>query len=161
MIKFEKIIAKIAGMGNGIAAVSIVFIMLLVSLEVILRIFRISITGAYDLIGLCSTLTISFSLGYTTLQKGHISVDFLVKRFSFSKQRRIKFVNSCIALALFGILTWQSFLYAIQLKKAGEVSATLQINIYPFILGLTLGSFLLCFVLLVEGMRTLRGADPE
>jgi TRAP-type C4-dicarboxylate transport system permease small subunit len=70
-------------------------------------------------------------------------------------------MNTCIAFALFAVLTWQSFLYTIQLKNAGEVSATLQINIYPFVLGLTLGSFLLCLVLIVEGMRILRGADPE
>ena len=161
MIKFEKIIVKIANISNWIAAVSIVFIMLLTSFEVILRIFRVSITGVYELVGLCCTLAISFSLGHTSLQKGHISVSFLIQRFSFSAQRIIKFINACIALVFFGILTWQSFLYTVQLKNAGEVSATLQINLYPFIFGLTLGSFLLCFVLLVEGMRILRGADPE
>ena len=161
MIKFEKIIIKITNAGNGIAAISIVFIMLLTSLEVILRIFRISITGSYDLISLCSTVAISFSLGYTSLQKGHISVDLLVQRFPYSIQRVIKFINACIAFVLFGILTWQSFLYAVRLKNAGEVSATLQISIYPFVFGLTLGSFLLCFVLIIEGMRILRGADPE
>jgi len=161
MIKFEKIIIKIANMGNGIASVSIIFIMLLTSFEVILRIFRISIAGSYELVGLCSTLAISFSLGYTSLQRGHIAVDLLVQRLSFSAQRVIKFINACIALVFFAMLAWQSFLYAIQLKKAGEVSATLQINTYPFIFGLTIGSLLLCLILIVEGMRILRGADPE
>jgi TRAP-type C4-dicarboxylate transport system permease small subunit len=160
-MKFEKIIIKIANISNGIAAISIIFIMLLTSLEVILRVFKISIAGSYELVGLCGTLAISFSLGYTSLQKGHISVDLLVKSFSFSAQRIIKFINTCIAFVLFSILTWQSFLYTIQLKNTGEVSATLQINIYPFTFGITLGSFLLCFVLIVEGMRILRGADPE
>ena len=161
MIRFERIIVKITNMSNGIAAAAIVFIRLLTSLEVILRIFRVSIAGSYDLVGLCSTLAISFSLGYTSLQKGHISVDLIIRRFSYSTQRIIKFINTCIAFTLFGILTWQSFLYTIQLKNAGEVSPTLQISIYPFVLGLTLGSLLLCLVLIVEGMRILRGADPE
>jgi len=161
MIKFEKIIIKITNIGNGIAAASIVFIMLLISLEVILRIFRIPIAGSYELVGLCSALAISFSLGYTSLQRGHIAVDFLTQRFSFSKQRIIKFINTCIAFVLFAILTWQTFLYAMQLKKTGEVSATLQVDLYPFVFGLTIGSLLLCLVLIVEGMRIIRGADPE
>ncbi|MCL2026007.1 MAG: TRAP transporter small permease [Leptospirales bacterium] len=161
MKKFEKIIVKIVDISNKVAAVTIVFIMLLTSLEVILRIFRVSVTGSYELVGLFNTLAISFSLGYTTLQRGHIAVDLLVRRLSFSKQRIIKFANTCIAFVLFAIVTWRTFLYAIQLKKAGEVSATLQFDIYPFVFGLTIGCFLLCFVLLVEGMRIMRGADPE
>ncbi|MDR3238357.1 MAG: TRAP transporter small permease [Spirochaetia bacterium] len=161
MIKFEKLIVKIADIGNWIAAASIVFIMLLTTLDVFLRIFRISITGCYELVGLCSTLAISFSLGYTSLQKGHISVDFLVQHLPRRAKRAIKFINACVAFTLFAVLSWQSFLYAAQLRAAGEVSPTLQIHTYPFVFGVTLGSLLLCLALVVEAMRTVRGADTE
>ena len=161
MRKFEQIVIYLANASNWVAAVAIVFLMLLTTLDVILRMFRMSITGSYELAGFASVLVISLSLGYTSLQKGHIAVDIVFRRFSVIYKKIIKFVNCCISFLLFAIISWQSFLYAMQLRAVGEVSATLQLRTYPFVLGLTLGAFLLCLVLIVEAMRVLRGADIE
>lgn len=161
MIKFEKIVIRIVSVSNWIAAASIVFIMLLTTLEVVLRIFRQSIKGCYELVGLVSVLVISLSLGYTSLQRGHIAVEILVRRFSTAKRRVIRLINCGMSFALVAVLAWQSFLYAMHLREVGEVSPTLQIHIHPFVLGLTFGAILLCLVLIVEAMRVIRGADIE
>lgn len=130
--------------------------MLLTTADIVLRAFRHPIPGAYEIVGLLGSLAISFSLAYTSIEKGHIAVEFLVNRFSAPIQALISAANSLIATIFFAIITWQSILYGTDFLLRGEVSMTIQMPIYPFIYGVAAGCGLLCPVLLVEFLGALR-----
>lgn len=156
MFRIEKTITATAVQANWIAAAALIIMMLLTTLDVILRLFKSSVPGTYEIIGLLGAVVTSFSLGYTSVEKGHIAVDFLVMRFSPKAQALIGSANAILATVLFGIITWQSLLYGIDLLKKGQVSPTIQIPMYPFVFGIAAGCGILTLVLVVEFLHGLR-----
>ncbi|MBN1931305.1 MAG: TRAP transporter small permease [Desulfobacterales bacterium] len=156
MLRFEKFIIFISHRMNWIAAGAVVLMMLLTSVDVTLRLFRHPIPGVYEIIGLLGAIVISFSLAYTSLENGHIAVEFLVQRFPSAVQNFINAINAVLSVFFFGLLAWQSFLYASDLRQSGEVSLTIQMPIYPYVYGISIGCGLLCLVLIVEFFNALK-----
>lgn len=157
MLRIEKTIAATAEKANWIAAAALVIMMGLTTLDVVLRLFKSSIPGTYEVIGLLGAVVASFALGYTSVEKGHIAVDFLVMRLSPRAQFLIGAINALIAALLFGIIAWQALRYALDLLKKGQVTLTVQLPIHPFVFGMAGGCGLLALVLLAELLHDLRG----
>lgn len=130
--------------------------MLLTTADIVLRAFRHPIPGAYEIVGLLGSLAVSFSLAYTSIEKGHIAVEFLVNRLAAPTQSLISAANALVATLLFAVITWQSLLYGTDFLLRGEVSMTIQMPIYPFVYGVAAGCGLLCPVLLVEFSGAIR-----
>ncbi|MBN2514797.1 MAG: TRAP transporter small permease [Deltaproteobacteria bacterium] len=141
---------------NWIAAGAVVAMMCLTCADVILRIFRHPIPGTYEIVGLLGSVVIAFSIGYTSVEKGHIAVEFLVQKFPVRVQTFIDTFNDLISTCLFALITWQSIVYASDLKQSGEVSLTIQMPIYPFVYGISLGCGLLCLILLLNFVKSLK-----
>lgn len=141
---------------NWIAALAVFIMMVLTCADVVLRFFRHPIPGTYEIVGLLGTVVISFALAYTTAEKGHIAVEFVVMRFSPRVQHHIDTINALIGAGLFGLMSWQSILYGLDLKASGEVSLTVQMPVYPFVLAIGAGCGLACLVLGTECVTSLR-----
>lgn len=139
---------------NTVGYYAIIAMVLLTCADVVLRLFGRPILGTYEMIGFLGSVVVSFSLAYTSIQKGHVSVEILVERLPLKLQTIIDIAGNLISLALFAVLSWQSAVYAFDLKKSGEVSMTLQMPVYPFLLGMAAGCAILCFVLTVEIIRS-------
>ncbi|MBF0450229.1 MAG: TRAP transporter small permease [Candidatus Magnetomorum sp.] len=135
---------------NWAAALSVLAMMVLTCIDVFLRFLRCPIPGVYETIGLIGALFVSFSLANTSMTHSHIAVDFIVKKFSQATQRIIHSVYSIISTGFFGLIAWQSFWYALDLRASGEVSSTLQIPTYPFVLGISIGCIMLCLLLFAQ-----------
>lgn len=143
-----KIMGWVSQFFNRLAGASVLVMMLLTSADVVLRLFGRPIPGTYELVGFLGTLVVSFALAQTALEKGNIAVDILVKRFSRRVQSVLGLANDLLGTALFGLVGWQSLLYALELRRSGEVSLTLGMPIYPFALGIAAGCGLLTLALL-------------
>ncbi|MCX5851708.1 MAG: TRAP transporter small permease [Deltaproteobacteria bacterium] len=154
MKKLGDTIHLIAGGANWIAAAALVGMMLLTCSDVVLRFFRHPIPGTYEIVGLLGTVVIALSLAYTTEEKGHISVEFIVQKLPRRIKAALDTVNHLIAIVLFGIVAWQSTRYALDLRASGEVSLTIQMPIYPFILSIAGGCILVCIVLAYDLLVT-------
>lgn len=140
---------------NWVAAAALVIMMVLTCADVILRFFRHPIPGTYEMVGLLGAIVVSFSLAHTSVMRGHISVELIVQKLPKTAQIVIDGINSLLGTALFGLITWQSMLYASNLMHTGEVSLTLQMPIYPFVYGIAVGSGMLCLVLLIDFFKSL------
>ncbi len=147
--RFDHGVGVLAGVFLKVSAVGFVAMMMLTASDVFLRFLRRPIPGAYELVGFISSVAISFSLAYTALEKGHISVEFLYQKAPEKIQHLMEAVNHLVALAFFVILSWQCAVYGVSQYNSGEVSPTLQMPIYPFAFGTSLGTLLLSAVLLV------------
>lgn len=156
MVRSEKTVLSAADVFNWVAAGALVSMMVLTCCDVILRFFRHPIPGTYEIVGLLGTVVISFSLAYTTAQKGHIAVEFVVQRFTRKTQNIIDSTNDLLSLILFAIITWQSTLYGFDLKQSGEVSLTVQFPIHPFVFGISLGCGMVCLVLAMDLYKSFR-----
>ncbi len=148
--RMETLSARMAKSANWIGAGAIVCMMLVTCLDVVLRFFRCPFPGTYEIVGMLGAVFVSFSLAQTSVEKGHIAVDFLVQKLPEKVQYAVEAANSLTCFVLFSIVSGQCFIYAMDLKKSGEVSMTLQMPVHPFVTGIAIGCAMLGFVLVVE-----------
>jgi TRAP-type C4-dicarboxylate transport system permease small subunit len=157
--ELPKKIAASAQVLNRIAAVSVAAMMLLTCADVILRLFRFPIPGTYEMVGFLGAVFVSFSLAKTSLDQGHIAVNFFVSRFPPKLRRTVSAFNIFISAVLFGLAFWYCLYDALDSKQVGEVSLTLQMPIYPFILGTAIGCGSLCIVLIFQFFNLFRSKE--
>lgn len=162
--RIEQWVGYIARSFNWLAAGSVTAMMFLTVSDVVLRLFRHPIPGAYEIVGFLGAVFVSFSLAYTSVQKGHIAVEFLIERLAAPVQRIVELATTMVCALLFALVSWQSVIYAISLKATGEVSLTIQIPLYPFVYGVSAGCGLLAAVLFMRCavlfMKMLAGVQP-
>jgi TRAP-type C4-dicarboxylate transport system permease small subunit len=145
--------------GNGfnvLACTAVIAMMLLSAADVVLRLFGKPIPGTYELIGFLGTIIVSFALGFTSMEKGHIAVEILVEKLPQRAQFAIEAFTNFVSFLVFGLIAYQAFISALDIKKSGEVSLTLQLPIYPFIFGMALGFTLLCLLLIADFIKSLQ-----
>ena len=150
MKRIEGWVGRIASAFNSVAAVAVVGMMALTCLDVLLRLLRTPIPGTYEIVCMLGAIFVSFSLARTTVDRGHIAVDFLVQRLPDRFQHAVEAVNAGICALLFTVVSRQCVIYALDLKASGEVSMTLQMPLFPFVFGIALGSAMLSAVLYVN-----------
>ena len=157
MKKIEFYIQKSAGLSNVVAGIAVVVMMLIIACDVTLRFLKVSFPGSYDIVSLLGVVVAAFALTYTSIQRGHIAVDFIYRRLPERYRPVLDIFNGLLGSAFFGLLAWQCFAYALELKNAGEVSLTIQMPVYPFVAGIGLNCVLLSAYLLVHLLRSIRG----
>jgi TRAP-type C4-dicarboxylate transport system permease small subunit len=148
--RIEGWVGGLASAFNSVAAVAVVGMMVLTCLDVLLRLLRNPIPGTYEIVCMLGAVFVSFSLARTTVDQGHIAVDFLVQRLPDRFQHAVEAVNAGICALLFTVICRQCVIYALDLKASGEVSMTLQMPLFPFVFGIALGSAMLSAVLYVS-----------
>jgi TRAP-type C4-dicarboxylate transport system permease small subunit len=162
MNRIERCVGHLASLFNGIAAAAVVGMMTLTCVDVMLRFFRHPIPGTYEIVGMLGAVFVSFSLARTSVDQGHIAVDFLVQRLPDRLQHAVETINAGICALLFSVVCRQCVVYARDLKASGEVSMTLQMPIHPFVFGIAIGCAMLSLVLYVRcascALKTVRPA---
>ena len=81
MNSFEKISHDLAKKLYWVAGTAIVAMMLLTCADVVLRYFRRPIPGTYELVCFLGAAAVAFAMAYTSVEKGHVSVRFVVDLF--------------------------------------------------------------------------------
>jgi TRAP-type C4-dicarboxylate transport system permease small subunit len=157
MKKTEFYIEKSADFCNAVAAIAVVGMMSVTALDVAMRFFSISLPGAYDVVSLLGAVVVAFALTYTSIQRGHIAVDFVYQKVPESYRPFFDIFNELAGCVFFALLAWQCFVYSAALKSAGEVSLTIQIPMYPFVAGIGLNCVLLSLYLLLNLVRAFKG----
>jgi len=121
---------RFSGFLKGIGALALTCMMLLTVVDVIGRFFKHPIFGSVELVGFLATIVVAAALPYTHKVDGHVGVEILVRLLSKKAQIRIDIFTRALSLVLFSLITWQMFLYAMDIKETGEVSMNLEFPIY-------------------------------
>lgn len=150
--KLSDVLNKILLVLGGIAVLGL---MILATGNVTLRIFHMPFRGTYEIVGFLGAVVIAFALGYTQRRKDHIVVDILTEKFSKRTNRFLDAINYLVTTIFFGIVAWQVLLWGFKIWRVGELSETLKVIFYPFVLCVGLGFAVLTLVLLNDLLRTL------
>jgi len=134
----------------GIAGAALVSIVFLTVTDVILRIFKMPIVGTYEIVSLLGAVVIGFAVPQTTLEKGHVLMDFLTGRLPFGGKRIFHFLSRLLAILIFFIIGWNMWLLGLDLRQTGTVSLTLKIPEFPVAMGVSICSFIECLVLATD-----------
>ena len=122
-----------------VACASLMAMVVITSIEVVLRIFRLSLTGAYDLVKIAAALTIAAALPYTTAIKGHVAIEYFFHKLGRRGRTVVDALMRGLAMVLFSLLAWGCVDYGNSLRAKGEVSMTLQLPIFwlPYVLAVS------------------------
>ncbi len=123
--------------GLAITAGAAILLMIGVTLtDIILRIFKTGIQGAYDIVRIAGVISISCALPYLTAVKGHIAIEFLYQHLSKVGRIILDSLFRLISIGLFGFLVVYGIKHGISLWESGQMMMTLKVPIFwiPFVI---------------------------
>lgn len=150
-------IQDIIGIMNVIAGIALTFIIALTLADVILRAFGRPILGTYEIVGMAGGVVIGFVTPFTSWVNGHISMDFLTGRLPAAAKKGFQVATRCVGIGLFIMISWNVLKIAGNLRSVNEVSATLEIPIYPIAYGVAFSFFMLSVVLFCDILKIAEG----
>lgn len=121
----------------AITAGAAILVMIAVTVsDIVLRIFKSGIKGAYDIVRIAGVISISCSLPYLTAVKGHIAIEFLYQHFSRIGRVVLDTLFRVVTIALFGFLAYYSVIYGLNFLESGQMMMTLKIPVFwmPFVI---------------------------
>jgi TRAP-type C4-dicarboxylate transport system permease small subunit len=139
-----------------IAGVALAMIVFLVVADVILRRFRMPIDWALEVVVLLGAIAIGFSIPQTTIDKGHVCMDFVTEKLSKRWQMIFSVTTRGLGMVMFAIFGWRIFPYGNNLMRSGQVSPILEIPEYPVAYGIGISCFIVCLVLFRDLLEKLR-----
>jgi TRAP-type C4-dicarboxylate transport system permease small subunit len=153
----KKYVFMIVKRVNYLANIAIVLMTVLICANVIMRsAFRQPIEGTEEIVAMLAGIVIACSIGHTAAQKAHIAIEIL--KFKYSKKLR-KMVK--ITVVSFSLFTYTMACYYIGISathqlKSGEMTQGLQIPLYPVTYCISFGCGILCLVLFIDLLASIR-----
>lgn len=135
-----------------------VLMMLLTCFDVITRYFGVPIFGAVEVVSFMAIILLACAMPLTHIEKGHVGVDLLVRRLSPRVQAIIDSITGLLSTVLFALVSWQMFIYAVTMKRSGEVSMSLQFPTYILVYVTAVAFAVLSLVILTELVDNIRKA---
>ncbi|HBR05651.1 MAG TPA: TRAP transporter small permease [Desulfovibrio sp.] len=138
-----------------LACVFLVGMALTTGTDVLGRAFRHPLFGSDEVVALLAGLVTAFTLPHAHQSQSHIAVDLVVGRMSPAVRRALAQFTDLLSLALFGVVAWRMFDFALDLERAGVRTMSLGLREYFVVAVVGLG--FVVFTLLI-GRDVLRRA---
>lgn len=125
--------------------------MLVVMYSVIMRyIFNLPVRWAAEVSEYMMVALAFLALAYVQHERKHITIDFLYTKQTEKTKIILDVVTSLCALAIFVLLTWASWGFAMKAYYAGFVSDAAALPLFPPRLLVPIGAAVLCLQLLAD-----------
>ena len=147
--RYREFIGKLSEILNYVGEICIVFNMLLIVINILLRVLlNKPMAGLVDYVGLLTTLIIGPSLAYCGVQGGHIAVEFILDMFPKTVQRVAGVLQNLVSFVFLVVVTWFLGRHAYSAYLSKELPMTAKIPLYPFIYMVAVGVGLYALVTL-------------
>jgi TRAP-type C4-dicarboxylate transport system permease small subunit len=145
----------------AIAGVVLAFMIVLTLCDVILRNLGHPITGSMEIIQYGGSIVFGFSIPYATWIGAQILVDLITRKLGLKNQKRIKAVTRCVGVIIFLFIAYNFFMYALDVKRTGELTASFKIPYYPFCFAISLSFLFQSLTVVCDLIKTLQGQKHE
>jgi len=152
-----KLIAWLVQILQTIAGLFLLAMMLLTVADVVGGMFGYPILGAEEITCLMAPVLLAFGLPLSHKKGAQIGVDLLYQVFPPRLKRIDDVIISLVGAVFFFIVAWQCSSYALELKKVGEVTATIQFPSFYLIFSIAFAFFVLALVISSEFFIHLKG----
>jgi len=155
---------RLVGWIKRLGGAALVGMMVLTCVDVTTRALGRPIFGAVEIVSFMATIVLACAMPMTHVEKGHVGVDLVVRKLPNKSQLWIDLVTGLVSAALFGVVSWQMFDYALTMAGSGEVSMSLELPTHFIIFVVALAFGVLCLVILVEvwaRINLLRGRKAD
>lgn len=147
----------ISSLLNFMASTALTCMMFLTVADVLLRAGGHPIIGTYEVVALLLALVVGFGLPQTSLDRGHVYMDFMLERLSRRGRNLMNTFTRLLCLLLFAFIGGNLFNVGARFFASGEVSPTIQIPLYPITYGVAVCCLLQCWVFIFDIVRIWRG----
>lgn len=144
----------------SIAGAVLAFMIVLTLCDVILRNLGHPITGSMEIIQYGGSIVFGFSVPYATWMGAQVLVDLITKKLAPKNRRGIEVVTRGIGIILFLFIAYNFFMYAMDVKRTGEVTASFKIPYYPFCFAISLSFVFQSLTIFCDFVKTLKGEKP-
>jgi TRAP-type C4-dicarboxylate transport system permease small subunit len=157
MGKFEKLLNSSSKWLNVIAGFGMLYVLIISFADILMnKVFHDPINWAFDSIGLLAVVAVVAAIPQVQINRGHIEIEFVEQRFGrVLRKINIVFINT-LGIALWGIVAWRSFIYGQDILRAGEVSMSVGMPIFPFIWFQGFCALFVIFVLLLQAIKNFK-----
>lgn len=147
--KSEKILDKIVDIQQFISNMFLVFIMTIITIDVLGRnLLNKPLKGTYELTELGAALLVFFALAITHRKGEHITIDFIVDKFSAkAKNMLLGIVEIVIAVILF-IMSNHLFDNGLRMMERKSTTTDLAISVHLFL-------FIITFTLIIFALTAI------
>lgn len=156
MASVLKVLRYVSKVLNAIAGIAVTFMMLLTVTDVLLRAGGYPIIGTFEIVALSLALVLGFAIPQVSVDRGHVSMDFLLEKLSKNGRNMMNTFTRLLGLTLFASIGYNLFNVAARFHASGEVSATIKIPFYPVAYGVAVCCLLECFVFIFDIVRIWR-----
>jgi TRAP-type C4-dicarboxylate transport system permease small subunit len=125
--------AVVRGLANalaGVAGLAVLFMMAVTCTDVVLRIFRRSLTGATDLVTMAGAAAVAFALPYTTAVKGHVAIEYFFHKLNRTGRTVVDTLMRLVAMGMFSVAAWESARMAVKMRANNVLSMTLEVPLF-------------------------------
>lgn len=133
-----------------IAGLTLAFMLVFTLVDVIMRAFGKPIVGDYEVISFLGAVVVGFSVPYTSLLKGHVTVDFALEMMPERARDTLRLATRVLAIALFLWMGWNFVAMSLDLIKSKEVTPVFKVPFYPIALGLAFTCLVQCLTLVSQ-----------
>lgn len=160
---YDKIMKWLTEIGTWIGIAAMTTVMLIVTGNVVWRIFGKVIPGTYDLVETITVLVAAFAIVKCEMEKKYTTVDMLTTLMK--KRTQIWFEQIChvISFGFWATICYATIMITIDKAKVGEYTDLLKISIIPF---RAIWSYALALIALLvvynfyKNFRELRRTEP-
>ncbi len=153
----ERVVYPVNKALNALGVGSMMFVMLFTVLDVVLRkTINKPILGSYEIVEYGMILIVFFGIAYTQMEKGHIAVEMLVEKFPPKIQAITEALMYFVCFVFWVLISIAGVIQAKTQWLGGNVSATLLIPNFPFLILLSIGSLMMALTLVADLLRTVQ-----
>ena len=138
---FWRIVIMTIHIMTACACVALIVMMLTTCLDVGLRRVWRPIKGAYDIVKICSAITIACAMPLTTALKGHIAIEYFFQKLNRMGRLVVDSLMRVLMIGAFVFATYACVRHGISFYTHNEVSATLELPIFwvPWLMACAFG----------------------
>jgi TRAP-type C4-dicarboxylate transport system permease small subunit len=127
---YAAVVRRLATFLMYVAGFAVMFMVVITTAEIILRRFRITIPGTYDLVQIAGAIAVACALPYTTAVKGHVAIELVYLKLGRTGRIIVDSLTRVLSIVFFCLLAWKCFDYGVDMKQRGLVSMTLQVPMF-------------------------------
>jgi len=156
-LDIERIASGLRRILMAAGGAALIALVLLATGNVALRVVRVPLGGAYEVVAFLGAIVIAGALGHTQKRKDHIVVDILSGKFPPGVKRVLDGIGYAVSAVLFGTVTWRVFALALTIQRSGELSETLKLPFHPFVYAVAAGFAVFVLTLLLDLVGVIYG----
>jgi TRAP-type C4-dicarboxylate transport system permease small subunit len=141
-----------------VAAVALVGMMMLTVTDVFLRMFKHPILGTYEMVGFLAAWVIGFSIPQTSLDRGHVLMDFLTGKLPPWANMILTPLTRVLGIVIFAIVAYNLYKMGNDLRASGDTTPLRELPLFPLAYAIGLACLVECLVL-ASGLFGEKGAE--